>query len=76
MGSTFEVVVDVEATPGEAPALADAVLRWLAAEGVAEADGLETELGRTVFWPPLDPGFVRELGHRLGHRVVVTRGKV
>ena len=27
-------------------------------------------------WTRLDPGFAREVGERLGHRVVVTRGRL
>jgi hypothetical protein len=27
-------------------------------------------------WPMLNPGFVDEIGGRLGHRVVTTRGKL
>ncbi|WP_433210703.1 hypothetical protein ACQP00_48660 [Dactylosporangium sp. CS-047395] len=60
MGDTFEVLVDVEATPGEAPALAEAVLRWLAAAGIVEATRSDAALGT-------------DRGHRPGpnHRTIL-----
>ena len=34
-------------------------------------------LGITFWnWPRLDTGFVRQIGERLGHRIVVTRGEL
>jgi hypothetical protein len=60
VGDTFEVVVDVEATLGEAPELAEAVLHWLVAEGVVEAAQSDAALGT-------------DLSHRPGpkHRIAV-----
>jgi hypothetical protein len=55
VGDNFEVVVDVEATLAEAPELADAVLRWLVAEGLVDATRSDTALGT-------------DRGHRAGPR--------
>ncbi|MFF4642140.1 hypothetical protein [Streptomyces sp. NPDC001389] len=52
MGSHFQTVVDLDATPADASALATAGLDWLVREGIVRADMTPCVLGAPLGHPP------------------------
>jgi len=52
VGDYFQVIADVEATEAEAPALAEAIVRWLAGTGVIMNDAADCVLGADAGYPP------------------------
>ncbi|MFD7322650.1 hypothetical protein ACFV9D_16415 [Streptomyces sp. NPDC059875] len=52
MGSHFQTVVDLDATPTEAPALAARAVDWLVAQGIVRAERTDCVLGAPLGHPP------------------------
>ncbi len=52
MGDRFQTIVDLDAGPADAEALAHRVVEWLVAEGVVLADRTNCVLGQPLGHPP------------------------
>ncbi|MEU6880439.1 hypothetical protein [Streptomyces sp. NPDC046712] len=52
MGNHFQTVVDLDATPEEAPALAARALEWLVGQGIVRAERTDCVLGAPLGHPP------------------------
>lgn len=52
MGDRFQTIVDLDASPADAEALAHRVVEWLVAEGIVLADRTDCVLGRPLGHPP------------------------
>jgi len=52
MGDHFQIVVDLDATPQDAPRLARLLTEWLVAEGIVRAERTDCVLGQPLGHPP------------------------